>query len=87
MIKEIQKAIMTIDDKIKDVKVQNEITRKAAKISASSSVKFQKHKNVTGETIFSPDQNKLTERSLSYRYGGKILTEDGDQVKSILASK
>ena len=40
---------MTIDDKIRDEKLQYDINRKAAKISALSSGKIDKYEYVTGE--------------------------------------
>ena len=42
---------MTINDQIKDEKLQYEINREAAKISALSSVKIQKYEYLTGEDI------------------------------------
>ena len=41
---------MTIDDKIRDEKLQHDINRGAAKISALSSDKIQKYEYLTGET-------------------------------------
>ena len=46
---------MTIDDKIKDEKLQYEITREAAKVSALSSGKIGKYKYLTGEEILPYD--------------------------------
>ena len=40
---------MTIDDKIKDEKLQHDISREAAKISALSSGKIDKYEYLTGE--------------------------------------
>ena len=40
---------MTINDKIRDEKLQYNIKREAAKISALSSVKIDKHEYLTGE--------------------------------------
>ena len=42
---------MTMDDKIKDEKLQYDIDREAAKISALSSVKINKFECLTGEEI------------------------------------
>ena len=47
---------MTIDDKIKDEKLQYDINRKAAKISALSSGKIDKYEYLPGEEIFLSDQ-------------------------------
>ena len=49
---------MTIDDKIRDEKLQYDINRKAAKISALSSGKIDKYEYVTGEEILPSDQYK-----------------------------
>ena len=49
LLERIQKLIMTIDDKIRDEKVQYNINREAAKISALSSDKIDKYEFVTGE--------------------------------------
>ena len=46
---------MTIDDKIKDGKQQNDINREAAKISALSSGKINKYEFPTGEEILASD--------------------------------
>ena len=40
---------MTIEDKIKDEKLQYNINREAAKISALSSGKLDKYEHLTGE--------------------------------------
>ena len=42
---------MTIDDKIRDEKLQYDINREAAKISALSPRKFEKCEYLTGEEI------------------------------------
>ena len=52
---------MTIDDKIKDEKLQYEITREAAKVSALSSGKIDKYKYLTGEEILPSDQSRIME--------------------------
>ena len=40
---------MTLDDKIRDEKLQNDINREAAKISASLSGKIDKYEYLTGK--------------------------------------
>ena len=42
---------MTIEDQIKDEKLQYDINREATKISALSSAKLDKYKYLTGEEI------------------------------------
>ena len=44
---------MVIDDQIKDEKLQYDINRETAKISALSSGKIDKHEYLTGEEILS----------------------------------
>ena len=50
---------MTIDDKIRDEKLQYDINRKAAKISVLSSGKIDKYEYLTGEEILPSDQRRL----------------------------
>ena len=52
---------MKTDDKIKDEKLQIEIIREAAKISALSSKKVDKYEYLTGEEILQPDQRRAVE--------------------------
>ena len=47
---------MIIDDQIKDKKLQCNINREAAKISALSSGKIDKYKYLTGEEILPSNQ-------------------------------
>ena len=48
--------IMTIEDQIKDEKLQYDINREAAKISALSSGKIDKYEYLTGEEILPSNQ-------------------------------
>ena len=50
---------MTIDDQIKDDKLQYDINRKATKISALSSGKINKYKYLTGEEILPSHQKQI----------------------------
>ena len=54
---------MTIGDKITDGKLQYDINREAAKISASSSVKIDKNEYLKGEEILPSDQSGITEET------------------------
>ena len=54
---------MTIDDKIKDEKLQYDINREAANISALSSGKIDKYEYLTGEEILPSDQNRIIEQA------------------------
>ena len=55
--------IRTIDDKIKDEKLQYNINREAAKISALSSGKVDKYEYLTGEEILPSDQSAIIEQT------------------------
>ena len=52
---------MAIDDKIRDEKLQHDIKREAAKISALSSGKIDEYEYLTGEEVF-PNQRKIIEQ-------------------------
>ena len=52
---------MTINDQIIDEKLQYDVNRKAAKISALSSVKIHKYEYLTGEDILSSNQQQIIE--------------------------
>ena len=49
---------MTVDNKFKDEKLQDDINIEAAKISAFSSGKVEKYDYLTGEEIFPSDQRR-----------------------------
>ena len=53
---------MTIDDKIRDEKLQYDINREAAKISALSSGKIDKYEYLTSEEIFPSNQGQIIEQ-------------------------
>ena len=50
---------MTIDDKIRDKKLQYDINREAAKISALSSDKIHKYEYLTGEDILPSNKQQI----------------------------
>ena len=54
---------MTVDDKIKDKKLQYNINREVAKISTSSSGKIDKYEYLTGEEILPSDQSRTIEQA------------------------
>ena len=54
---------MTIDDKIRDKKLQYDINRETAKISALSSGKIYKYEYLTGEEILPSDQRRVIEQA------------------------
>ena len=53
---------MTIDDKIRGEKLQYDINREAARISALSSRKTGKNEYLTGEEILPSDQKRVMEQ-------------------------
>ena len=54
---------MTLDDKIRDEKLQQDIKREAAKTSALSSGKVDKYDHLTGEEILPSDQRRVIEQA------------------------
>ena len=56
---------MTINDQIRDERLQYDINREAAKISASSSGKIYKYEYLTGEDILPSNQQQIIEQARS----------------------
>ena len=54
---------MTIDDQIRDEKLQYDINREAAKIFALSSNKFNKCEYLTGEEILPSNQKQMIQQA------------------------
>ena len=54
---------MTINDQIRDEKIQYDINREAAKISALSSGKIHKYEYLTGEDILPSNQQQVIEQA------------------------
>ena len=72
---------MTIDDQIRDEKLQYNINRKAAKIFALSSNKIDQYEYFTGEDILSSNQQQIIEQAkFSYSPLGKASEK---QIKTI----
>ena len=65
---------MTIEDQIRDEKLQYDINREAAKISALSSGKIDKYEYLTGEEVLPSNQQQIIEQA-KYTYSplGKAL--------------
>ena len=60
--------------KIRDEKLQNDIHREAAKISALTYGKTDKYEHLTGKETLSPDQRRVTEQTkFTYSPLGKAL--------------
>ena len=72
---------MTINHQIRDEKLQYNINREAAKISAFSSGTIHKYKYLTGEDILSSNQQQITEQArFTYSHLGKAFEK---QIKTI----
>ena len=56
---------MTINDQIRDEKLQCDINRKAAEISALSSGKIDKYEYLTGKNILPSNQQQIIEEAKS----------------------
>ena len=73
---------MTIEDKISDEKLQYDINREAAKISALSSGKIDKYEYLTGEEILPSNQQQIIEQAkFTYSPMGKLLKNKQKQSK------
>ena len=74
--------MMTIDDKIKNEKLQFDINIEAAKMSALSSGKNDKYEYLTGEEILSSDQRRMIEQAkFAYSPLGKALEKQRKTIK------
>ena len=73
---------MTIQDQITDEKLQYDINREAAKISALSSGKIDKYEYLTGEEILSSNQQQIIEQAkFTYSLLGKAFQEQTKTIK------
>ena len=65
---------MTIEDQIRDEKLQYDINREAAKISALSSGKIDKYEYRTDKEILPPNQQQIIEQAkFTYSLLGKLF--------------
>ena len=72
---------MTIEDQVKDEKLQYDINREAAKISALSSGKIDKYEYLTGEEILPSNQQRIIQQAkFNYSPLGKVFEK---QIKTI----
>ena len=73
---------MTIEDKIRDAKIQYNINREAAKISALSSGKIDKYEYRTGEEILPSNQQQIIEQAkFTYSPLGKAFEKQTKTIK------
>ena len=87
---------MKIEDQIKDEKVQYDINRQAAKISALSSGKIDKYEYLTGEEILPSNQQQIIEKAKftysllekAFEKQTKSIKDQGEkQIKAIRDNK
>ena len=72
---------MTINDQINGEKLQHDINREAARISALSSGKLHKYEYLTGEDILPSNQQQIIEQArFAYSPLGKAFNK---QIKAI----
>ena len=73
---------MTIEDQIKDEKLQYDINREAAKIPALSSGKIDKYEYFTGEEILPSNRQQIIEQAkFTYSPLGKAFENRQKQLK------
>ena len=73
---------MTIEDQIKDEKLQYDINREAAKIPDLSSGKIDKYEYLTGEEILPSNQQQIIEQAkFTYSLLGKAFEKQQEQLK------
>ena len=73
---------MTINDQIKDEKLQYDINREAAKILALSSGKIHKYEYLTGEDILPSNQQQILEQArFNYSPLGKSFKKQINTIK------
>ena len=73
---------MTIEDQIKDEKLQYDINREAAKVTALSSGKIDKYEYLTGEEILPLNQRQIIEQAkFTYSPLGKAFEKQTKTIK------
>ena len=73
---------MTIEDQIRDEKLQYDINREAAKIAALSPGKIDKHEYLTGEEILPSNQQQIIEQAkFTYSPLGKAFEKQTKTIK------
>ena len=75
---------MTTEDQIKDEKLQHDINREAAKISASSLGKIDKYEYLTGEEIIPSNKQQIVEQAkFTYSPLGKVFEKQTKTIKDL----
>ena len=83
----VQRVILTIDDKIRDEKLNCKINRVTAKIFALLSVEIDKHMHVTGEKIILWKHSIIEEAKFTYSPLGKALKNKQKQLRRMMKNK
>ena len=87
---------MTVDDKIRDEKLQYDINRESAKISILSSGKIDKYEYLTGQEILPSNQRQIIEQAKftypplgkAFKKETKTIEDQGEkQIKAIEDNK
>ena len=74
---------MTIDEKIRDEKLQYNINREAGKTSVLSSKKIDKYEYLTGEEILPPDQKRVIEKAkFTYYSVGRAFEKQTKRIEN-----
>ena len=81
LVERMQKLIMTIDDKVRNEKLQYDSNREAAKILALSSGKIDKYEFATVEEILALDQRRVIEQAkFAYSPLRKVLEKQKEKL-------
>ena len=78
---------MTSDGQIRDEKLQYNINREAAKISALSSGKFDKYEYLTGEEVLPSNQQQVIEQvkfTYSFEKQTKTIEDQEEKQKQLM---
>ena len=87
---------MTVDDKIRDEKLQYDVNRESAKTSILSSGKIDKYEYLTGEEILPSNQRQIIEQAKftypplgkAFKKETKTIEDQGEkQIKAIEDNK
>ena len=74
---------MSVDDQIINEKIQNDIDREAAGISALSSGKIDKYEHFTGKEILPSNQKQIIEQAkFTYSPFGKAFEKQTQAIKN-----
>ena len=83
LLERIQQLIMTIGEKIRDKKLQYDIHREAANLSALPSGKIDKYEYLTGKEILPSDQSrKILQAKSTYYSLRKAFEKQRKQLKT-----